>query len=231
MYPQDYGNGEVYPGSVHESKYLVGIRAGDYGSGKGGGPSGLEVDNCELRGWAWAAVMTMECPGVKVRHNYIHHNQARGEGYGYNIYGGQALVEANLFDWNRHDISGGGYAGEQYEARYNIILGNGDAIGAAHFDVHQDEKGGSFAGEKYPMHHNTFKYGKGIHGDTVSSIHTRHAATVGTYVYCNRFEAVANVLPGGVPIYQTNSTSRMFATNNLWMNKLYPDNKTIVWFQ
>jgi hypothetical protein len=233
MYPQDYGNNsEYYPGSISEGHYLVGIRSmKEYNGAAGSGYSGLEIDNCELRGFAWAAIMTYQASNVFVHHNYIHNNEARGEGYGFNLYGGQALLEANIFDYNRHDITGGGYAGEQYEARYNIVLGNGDAIGAAHYDVHQDEKGGSFAGEKYLIHHNTFKYGIGVHGNTVSSIHTRHAATIGTYIDHNLFEAVATVLPGGVPIYQTNSTLRMFATNNKWMGTLYPTNSTIVWFQ
>jgi hypothetical protein len=230
-YVQDYGNNDVYPGSIGEQHYLVGIRSAQYGTPTGGGFSGLEVDNCELRGFAWAAIMTMEAPNVWVHHNYIHNCEARGEGYGYNIDGGNALVEGNIFDYNRHSITGAGYAGEQYEARYNIIVGNGDAIGAAQFDVHQDGKGGSFAGEKFLIHHNTFKYGVGINGNTVSSIHIRHAATIGTYIYNNRFEAVATVLPGGVPIYQTNSSQHMFATNNLWMDVLYPSNATIVWFQ
>ena len=44
-----------------------------------------------------------------IHHNYIHHNQARGEGYGVNLYGGNALIEANIFDYNRHDVTGAGH--------------------------------------------------------------------------------------------------------------------------
>ena len=50
-----------------------------------------------------------------------------------------------------------GHPGEKYEARYNIVLGNGDAIGGHHFDIHQDEDGGDFAGDKFLIHHNTFR--------------------------------------------------------------------------
>ncbi len=47
QYPQDYGNDEVYPGSINERYYLVGIYAENR--------KGFEVDNCEMYGWAWSA--------------------------------------------------------------------------------------------------------------------------------------------------------------------------------
>ena len=37
---------------------------------------------------------------------------------------GAALIEANLFDYTRHAITGTGRPGEGYEAAYNIHLGN-----------------------------------------------------------------------------------------------------------
>ena len=154
MYPQDYGN---KAGETFESDYLVGI----YVENK----TGFEIDNCEMYGWAWSCVSLRQnsnAPIPYMHHNYIHHNQARGEGYGINLYGGNALIEANLFDYNRHDITGAGMAGEQYEARYNRILGHGNAIGASHFDVHayppgQKETVDSIAGYEYKIHHNTFE--------------------------------------------------------------------------
>ena len=36
-----------------------------------------------------------------------------------------------------------GMAGEQYEVRYNHVIGHGDAIGGLHFDIHQDEETGT----------------------------------------------------------------------------------------
>ena len=48
MYPQDYGNDDVYAGSINERYYLVGI----YAQNK----KGFEVDNCELYGWAWSTI-------------------------------------------------------------------------------------------------------------------------------------------------------------------------------
>jgi len=142
--------------SVTEEYYLVGLRAT-------GGISGFEVDNCEIRGWSWAGVLLgngiSTTGNAFIHHNYVHHNQARGEGYGVELFGGTALIESNLFDYNRHSITGSGVAGESYEARYNHVLGHGNAIGASHFDVHQNPDG-EFSGYEYKIHHNTFDASK-----------------------------------------------------------------------
>jgi PKD repeat protein len=224
QYPQDYGNDDVYDGSISERYYLVGIYAENR--------KGFEVDNCEMYGWAWSCVSLRQnsaAPIPYIHHNYIHHNQARGEGYGVNLYGGNALIEANIFDYNRHAITGAGHAGEKYEARYNIVLGNGDAIGGHHFDVHQDEDGGDFAGDKYLIHHNTFRKATDG-GNLLASVAIRQRPTTGMYVYNNLFEAVSTETEDGVPIWERDSTQNMFATNNKWMGKIYPSNSGIVWF-
>jgi PKD repeat protein len=223
MYPQDYGNDDVYAGSINERYYLVGI----YAENK----KGFEVDNCELYGWAWSTISLRQngiAPIPYIHHNYIHHNQARGEGYGVNLYGGNALIEANIFDYNRHDVTGAGMAGEQYEARYNRVIGHGTAIGASHFDVHQDEETGTgAAGAKFLIHHNTVDTG------TVATVHIRARPTIGMYVDHNIINArdVENGVPGGLPIYQTNSNQNMFVTNNYWMGTVYPTSNGIVWYQ
>ena len=223
MYPQDYGNDDVYAGSINERYYLVGI----YAENK----KGFEVDNCELYGWAWSTISLRQngiAPIPYIHHNYIHHNQARGEGYGVNLYGGNALIEANIFDYNRHDVTGAGMAGEQYEARYNRVIGHGTAIGASHFDVHQDEETGTgAAGAKFLIHHNTVDTG------TVATVHIRARPTIGMYVDHNIINArdVENGVPGGLPIYQTNSNQNMFVTNNYWMGKLYTTGTGIVWYE
>ena len=223
MYPQDYGNNDVYSGSINERYYLVGI----YAQNK----KGFEVDNCELYGWAWSTISlrgNVNSPIPYIHHNYIHHNQARGEGYGVNLYGGNALIEANLFDYNRHDVTGAGMSGEQYEARYNHHLGHGNAIGAANYDVHQDEETGTgAAGAKYLIHHNTVDTG------IVATVHIRARPTIGVYVDHNIINARATDtgVPGGLPIYQTNSNQNLFVTNNYWMGTLYPASNGIVWYQ
>jgi len=221
MYPQDYGN---EAGETSESDYLVGIYAENR--------KGLEVDNCELYGWSWSTLslrQNSDAPIPYIHHNYIHHNQAKGEGYGVNLYGGNALIEANIFDYNRHAISGAGLAGEKYEARYNIVLGNGNATGGHHFDIHQDEDGGGFAGDTYLIHHNTFRNATDG-GGRLAGIGIRQRPTTGIFIDHNQFEAVSTETDGGKPIWERDSDENMFATNNKWMGILYPTNTGIVWF-
>jgi PKD repeat protein len=219
MLPQDgRGNGEAY--------YLRAISAKN--------KAGLEVDNCEIRGWAWSCVTVMDCNGTNIHHNYMHHNQARGEGYGADIYGGDMLVEANIFNYNRHDIAGGGYPGESYEARYNLVRGDGHPIGSHHFDVHacnpsnyaddSDTSSRFIAGNVYRIHHNTFEAGQ------QAPIGIRSRPVTGAYIYNNVFMSSSTDTSGGVPVWQRAVTwGNMFVTNNYWKGKLYTDDD-IVWY-
>jgi hypothetical protein len=148
-------NGENAPQddtTVPQDKYLIGIWFNNC--------TGSVVDNCEFWGWSQAGI-AQDNGTSYIHHNYIHDNQARGEGYGFVIAGGTAIVEANIFDYNRHDIAAAGLPGEGYEARYNIVLGHGAAIGGHHFDVHaypgDPETADSIAGYEYKIHHNTFE--------------------------------------------------------------------------
>jgi hypothetical protein len=218
LYPQDYGNNAVYPGSVNQRYYLVGLYAS--------GVRNFVVDNNEMRGWAWSSVSLRQCDAAYIHHNYIHHNQARGEGYGINLYGGNALIEANLFDYNRHDVTGAGMSGEQYEARYNRHLGHGNAIGAANYDVHQDEETDTgLAGNLFKIHHNT------IDGGVIAMVQVRGKPETGMYVDHNVINSVATDtgVPGGKPIFQTSAgTGNMFVTRNYWLGTLYPTDSGIV---
>ena len=97
-----------------------------------------------------------------------------GLGYGVQIAQGSALVEANIFDYTRHAVSGGGAPGEGYEAQYNIHLGN--AIGQI-FDVHgytNPATGQLNAGNTYKIHHNTViatTIGRSIGGEKPASVY------------------------------------------------------------
>jgi hypothetical protein len=80
---------------------------------------------------------------VWIHDNYIHHNQhptadncgtsllkidgdGHAAGYGVNVSdGAYALIEHNVFDWNRHSIAGDGKAGTGYLAFGNLVLQNG----------------------------------------------------------------------------------------------------------
>jgi hypothetical protein len=110
------------------------------------------------------------------------------------------------------------------------VLGNGDAMGGHHFDIHQDEDGGDFAGDTFLIHHNTFKDGIGINGGKLASIAIRQRPITGIYIDHNLFEAVSTETEGGVPIWERDSDENMFATNNKWMGKFYADDE-IVWYR
>ena len=156
----------------------------------------LEVDNCEIWGWSYAGVKLSNSNWSEstayIHHNYLHHCQARGYGYGVVIYGGKALIEANLFDYTRHAISATGFPGEGYEARYNIHLGHGSAIGGHHFDVHAypvPETNESIAGNEYKIHHNTFRL------TSLPAIGIRAVPEKGVWIDHNRFQVSRNIFP------------------------------------
>lgn len=98
----------------------------------------VEIDHNELSGWSWAAVQVWDgsekidyvtnSSAVRIHDNFIHHNQhINGDGYGVAVgYGAYALIERNVFDYNRHAISGeDGREGSGYLAYRNLVLENG----------------------------------------------------------------------------------------------------------
>lgn len=117
----------------------------------------IEVDNCELWGWSHAAVfLKAGATDGYIHHNYIHHNQRSGLGYGVCLDQADALIEANLFDWCRHHIAGTGRPGTSYEACYNIVFENANGHS---FDMHggRDRGDGTdIAGSMINIHHNIF---------------------------------------------------------------------------
>ena len=123
------------------------------------GYSYTEIDNCELSGWGHAAiflVLTKKadtiCNNNYIHHNYIHHNQRSGLGYGICLDNAEVLIEGNIFDWDRHGITGTGRPKTAFEARFNIAK-------HANFDMHggSDRKDNtSIAGKYIKIHHNDF---------------------------------------------------------------------------
>jgi hypothetical protein len=121
---------------------------------------GLEVDNCEITGWSHAGIHLSDGVDHHIHHNYIHHCQMNGLGYGVcHGYGDRAvsLTEYNIFDANRHSIAGTGKPGNAYIARHNVELG----VSLSHcFDMHggSDRRDGtSIAGDRVTIHNNTFR--------------------------------------------------------------------------
>lgn len=117
----------------------------------------LEVDNCEISAFANAGIYLVKGKGHHIHHNFIHHCQYDGLGYGVCHDTASSLIEYNLFDWNRHSITGTGRAGCGYVARHNIELG----VSLSHcFDMHggRDRNDGTdIAGTSIEISNNTFR--------------------------------------------------------------------------
>ena len=118
---------------------------------------GLEVDNCEISGFSHGGIYLTDGTGHHIHHNFIHHCQYNGLGYGVCHNTAASVIEYNLFNWNRHSIAGTGRPGCSYVARHNIELGES----LSHcFDMHggRDRKDGTdIAGTAIEICNNTFR--------------------------------------------------------------------------
>ncbi len=173
----------------------------------------LEVDNCEISGFGHAGVYLQDGDDHHIHHNYIHHCQYNGLGYGISHDTASSLIECNLFDWNRHSIAGTGRPGCSYVARNNVELGTS----LSHcFDMHggADRRDGTqIAGTRIEIYNNTFRAPtraiaiRGIPEDSCEVHHNwfvatepgsgtiRHAAN--THVYNNAYGEEPRVVPEG----------------------------------
>jgi hypothetical protein len=145
-----------------------------------------ELDNCELYSFAYAASLVM--PGATrtwFHHNYIHHNQRNGLGYGTQVLSGQAIFEANIYDACRHHVASDGQPGSSYEARFNMV---GPIANNHLFDMHGGRDRGdmtTIAGDFVWIHHNTTE---SDHSDVV----VRGVPNQGAWVHHNWFAADKN---------------------------------------
>ena len=117
----------------------------------------LQVDNCEISAFAHSGVYLMKGEKHHIHHNFIHHCQYNGLGYGVVHGTASSLIEYNLFNWNRHSIAGTGRPGDSYVARHNVELG----VSLSHcFDMHggRDRGDGTdIAGTSIEIYNNTFR--------------------------------------------------------------------------
>ncbi|TWT66784.1 hypothetical protein Pla123a_44820 [Posidoniimonas polymericola] len=117
----------------------------------------LEVDNCEISGFAHAGVHLRAGVDHHVHHSFIHHCQYQGLGYGVCHDRASSTIERCLFDWNRHSIAGTGRPSCGYAARHNVELGES----LSHcFDMHGGRDRGdgtNTAGTRIEIAHNTFR--------------------------------------------------------------------------
>lgn len=116
----------------------------------------LEVDNCEISAFGAAGISLSAGTNHHVHHNYIHHCQYHGLGYGISHNRSSSVIEYNLFNYNRHSIAGTGAAVSEYIARHNVEVG----VSSSHcFDMHggRDRKDNTnIAGKKIEIYNNTF---------------------------------------------------------------------------
>ena len=110
---------------------------------------GGELDNCELSGWARAAVSTFE--GAHVHDNRIHQNVREGFGYGVEVFEGTAVVEHNAFDANRRAIFVASDGPPMLVARQNVV---GPDLYGVPIEVAGAE---GVAGESIVLHRNTIE--------------------------------------------------------------------------
>jgi len=173
---------------------------------------------------------------VRVRDNYIHHNQREGtEGYGVGVYNGAyVLIERNVFDFNRHAIAGDGSDESGYLAYQNLVLENGGKhkeypwpIGWTHthqFDMHGQENCGirgnysghawncGTAGEYMDIRYNSFFYTNG------NAFKLRGTPMIGADVTDNVFahSSLFTTVGFGAPLGALSQTeSGLHASNNL----------------
>ncbi len=119
---------------------------------------GTSVENCEVSAFTNCGIgVGRGAMRTTISHNYIHHCQRNGFGYGVSVWGGgDVRIIANIFDYCRHHVASTGAPGTGYEAAWNMILEN--AIGS-HFDMHGGRDRGDntdIAGDWMHIHHNTF---------------------------------------------------------------------------
>jgi hypothetical protein len=185
---------------------------------------GLEVDNCEFWGWSHAGVDLQNSDNsaatATIHHNYMHHCQTGGYGYGVMIGGGFADIVANLFDFTRHAVAAEGQPGERYNASYNLHLGGNDAsseadAGGHHiFDVHgYSDSGNLIAGYEYHIHHNTCLPATGQYIQYAVKIRAKPVS--GAWIYNNRFLTYPSPLEFPIVQYEPSASyGNMTATRN-----------------
>ena len=117
----------------------------------------LEVDKCEISAFGHSGVYLRDGEDHHIHHNFIHHCQYNGLGYGVCLNTAASLIEFNHFNWMRHAIAATGRPGSSYEARHNVV----EAESLSHcFDMHggRDRKDGTdIAGSSFEIHQNTFR--------------------------------------------------------------------------
>ena len=187
---------------------------------------GINIGNVEMAGWGTAAIsirdnmgdrLNKENPesGVYIHDSFLHHNQNTSLGYGIVLHdSAYALIEHNVFDFNRHAIAGDGSEGSGYYAYRNLILKGGGDNGLNHthqLDMHGTDSGilhrGGDAGEYMEIGENSMQYKEGV------GFFLRGKPAIQSYLYKNFFAhpvLIDKVLSrdGAIKYYYSNTTRR-----------------------
>lgn len=145
----------------------------------------LEIDNCEIFGWTHGGI-SLKHRGSKatIHHNYIHHNQRFGLGYGVVLDGAEAIIKGNLFDYNRHSIAGTGRDGTSYEVSYNIFNENNNGTWAVDMHGGVDRKDGTdIAGSALLVHNNIFRLNEKALAVVVRGVPGKYAKIFDNQIY------------------------------------------------
>jgi FG-GAP-like repeat len=138
------------------------------------------IDNNEIFWWPEAAVDIKGASNdrgksndirnvsrIHITGNFIHNNCRNEGGYGVAVGkpGGFALIDRNVFNFDRHDVADDGTPGTGYIAELNFVLTSGPREGDdynQHFDVHGTNAAGSSfkggtAGDYFDIRNNTIR--------------------------------------------------------------------------
>lgn len=121
------------------------------------GVEGVLVDNDEIYGWPNAGVEVSGAPNgvrtaarIHITESFIHNNVQCGAGYGVVVGGsGFALIDRNVFNYDRHDVADDGRPDTGYIAESNFVLTSGPTCNDhynQHFDMHGTGGGSLHAG-------------------------------------------------------------------------------------
>jgi len=176
-----------------------------------------------LSSWPRAAVEIKSAQGARVHHNVIQYNRRHehnntcgphnyGLGYGVVIGPGRVMIEANVFDHNRHDIASDGSPGALYTATYNLVL---DGAVEQSFDVHGGKDRHdctNIAGTAFVIHHNTFLQSH------KPAVRMRGIPVTGAWIYKNQTRDGDQ----GDAFNQINSSGNFTVEDNATNGNLFP---------
>jgi FG-GAP-like repeat len=136
------------------------------------GSSGVRIENNEIFGWPAEGIEALDTPAElgatpRITRNFIHNNVQCDLGYGVVLSGNAfAWIDRNVFDYNRHDVAGGGQRGQGYRAELNFSLTSGPTCYPddllpdhynQHYDMHGFPKDGRLAGRRMEIVRNTIR--------------------------------------------------------------------------